>query len=220
MILSPIHSTPAYLRNGCKCRRHRLHRLFQFYWRFPGAKLKDAAKELKLTYGNVRNAAWALRKLDLSVTCPECMEPKLVNGVCQNCGFEPETPFLPFDILPDSQSPTNNLHPGNELGGETDYQRIGFTNHGLILKRLMERAIEGPLVKSVKSDVENELKRFYPSEAITDEAGRLVIKEVLELQARYPRLIASKYARSQIAENVIRRLRLLHPQLREVRALA
>jgi hypothetical protein len=78
----------------------------------------------------------------------------------------------------------------------------------------MERGIEDSLVGAVKSDVENELKRCYPSEAITDEAGKLCKKEVLELRARYPGLASSKNARRQCAENVLRRLEILHPQLR------
>jgi hypothetical protein len=78
----------------------------------------------------------------------------------------------------------------------------------------MERGIEDPLVRAVKSDVENELKRSYPSEAITDEAGKLVVKEVLEFRARYPLLVASKNLRKQLATNVLRRLSILHPQLR------
>ncbi len=87
------------------------------------------------------------------------------------------------------------------------------------MKRRMERGVEDPLIVGVKSDVENELKRSYPSEAITDEAGRLAIKEVHEFRARYPALATSKNVRRQLAENVVRRLRLLHPHLRSVTLL-
>ncbi len=83
----------------------------------------------------------------------------------------------------------------------------------------VERRIEDPLIVGVKSDVENELKRCYPDESITDEAGRLVIKEVLEFGARYPRLATSKNVRRQLAQNVVSRLRLLHPQLRRLTVL-
>lgn len=160
-----------------------------------------------------------LRQRDLSRYCPECFRPRLLNGVCENCGFEPSTPVLPVEVRDDSQSPTNNLHPGNELGSEVDYTRLGFVNHGLVLKRRIERGIEDPLIKAVKSDIENELKRSYPSEVITDEAGRLAIKEVVEFRARYPGLATSKNVRKQLAENVISRLRLLHPQLRPLTVL-
>jgi hypothetical protein len=75
------------------------------------------------------------------------------------------------------------------------------------------------LIIAVKSEVENELKRSFPSEAVTDEAGRLVVKEVLEFKARYPSLASSKNVRKQLAENVINRLRLLHPYLRPITRL-
>jgi hypothetical protein len=100
-----------------------------------------------------------------------------------------------------------------------DYSALGFVNHGLVLKRRIERGIEDSLIVGVKSDVENELKRTFPSEAITDEAGRLVIKEVLEFRARYPGLATSKNLRKQLAENVINRLLLLHPHLKPLTPL-
>jgi hypothetical protein len=198
---------------GGKCGAHRLHRVFRFAWDNPSASRKDAAKALGLSIGNVRGAFHQLRKRDLTKLCPECFQPKLLNGACQNCGFEPEAPVVPIAVSASSQSPTNNLHPGNELGSEVDYTRLGFTNHGLVLKRRIERGIEDPLIRAVKSDVENELKRVYPDEAITDEAGRLVVKEVVELRARYPGLVRSKNARKQLAQRVMDRLRLLHPFL-------
>ncbi len=220
--MSPVateYARPTYIQNGCKCRAHRLHRVFQFAWGNPSATRKDAAHSLKMSEPNVRGAFHRLRQRDLSRYCPECFRPKLLNGVCENCGFEPEAPLYPQEVLTDSQSSTNNLHPGNELGTEVDYLSLGFVNHGLILKRRIERGIEDPLIVGVKSDIENELKRFYPSDAITDEAGRLAIKEVLEFRARYPGLATSKNVRKQLAENAINRLRLLHPQLRHVTPL-
>lgn len=105
------------------------------------------------------------------------------------------------------------------LGTEVDYEAIGFANHWAILKRRVERGVEENLVLSVKSDVENELKRAYPGEAIADEAGRLVVKEVLEFRARYPDLALSKNLRAQLVNNVMNRLRFLHPHLRHLTAL-
>ena len=84
----------------------------------------------------------------------------------------------------------------------------------------MDRGVEDGLVSSVKSEVENELKRLYPSESVSDEAGELCLKGVMEFRAKYPALATSKNLRKQLAENVINRFRLLHPQLRNVGALA
>jgi hypothetical protein len=147
------------------------------------------------------------------------MKETLFEGVCHNCGFEPCAPQVPLEVSLSSQSPTNNIHPGNELGSDVDYSSIGFVNHWLVLKRRMERGIENPLIKGVKSDVENELKRSYPNESVTDEAGRLAIKEVLEFRARYPALATSKNVRAQLAERVIRRILLIHPHLKFVTPL-
>jgi hypothetical protein len=172
-----------------------------------------------MSYTNVLGAFFRLRKRDLTRYCIECNRPTLFNGVCVNCGAEREAPRILTADVDDGQSPTNWLHLGNLLGSETDYDRIGFVNHGFVLKRKVERGIEDSLVVAVKSEVENELKRTFPSEVITDEAGRLVVKEVLEFKARYPGLASSKNVRKQLAENVINRLRLLHPQLRSITAL-
>ena len=172
-----------------------------------------------MSYTNVLGAFYRLRKRDLSRYCIECNRPTLFNGVCVNCGAEREAPRIRTVAVSDSQSPTNWLHAGNLLGSETDYNLIGFVNHGFVLKRRVERGIEDPLIVAVKSEVENELKRTFPSETITDEAGRLSVKEVLEFKVRYPGLATSKNVRKQLAENVINRLKLLHPQLRFITVL-
>jgi len=210
---------PPEIQNSCRCGAHRLHRVLRFAWENPSASRKDCAKALKMSYSNVLGAFYRLRKRDLSRYCIECNKPTLFNRVCVNCGVEGEAPRILTATVHDSQSPTNWLHPGNLLGSETDYNQIGFVNHGFVLKRRVERGIEDPLIMAVKSEVENELKRSFPSEAITDEAGRLSVKEVLEFKARYPGLASSKNVRKQLAENVINRLRLLHPQLRHITAL-
>lgn len=82
----------------------------------------------------------------------------------------------------------------------------------------ISRATEDVLITSAKSKVLNELKRIYPDETVSDEAGRLVLKEVAEFRARYPNLNPKRLS-GQIAENVINRLALLHPQLRRVTPL-
>jgi hypothetical protein len=201
------------------CGAHRLHRVLRFAWENPSASRKDCAKTLKMSYPNVLGAFYRLRKRDLTRYCIECNKPTLFNGACVNCGAEREAPRIRIAVVHDSQSPTNWLHAGNLLGSETDYNLIGLVNHGFVLKRRVERGIEDPLIIAVKSEVENELKRTFPSEAISDEAGRLVVKEVLEFKARYPGLASSKNVRKQLAENVMNRLVLLHPQLRHITVL-
>jgi hypothetical protein len=180
---------------------------------------KDCARALKMSYSNVLGAFYRLRKRDLTRYCIECNRPTLFNGVCVNCGAEREDPRIFTAAVHDSQSPTNWLHPGNLLGSETDYDRIGLVNQGFVLRRRIERGIEDPLIIAVKSVVEDALKRSFPSEITTDEAGRLAVKEVLEFKARYPGLASSKNVRKQLAQKVINRLRLLHPQLRPITRL-
>jgi hypothetical protein len=97
-----------------------------------------------MSYTNVLAAFYRLRKRDLNRYCIECNRPTLFNGVCVNCGAEREAPRILAATVHDSQSPTNWLHAGNLLGSETDYDRIGFINHGFVLKRKVERGIENP----------------------------------------------------------------------------
>ena len=218
--IAPAEIIPTtYSPAGCRCGAHRLHRVFRFAWEHPSASRKDCAKALKMSYNNVLGAFFRLRKRDLTRYCVECFEPMVFNGVCERCGVERDAPIIPTEILRDSQSPTNWLLPGNMLGSETDYDSIGFVNHGMVLKRRMERGIEDILVIAVKSDVENELKRIFPGESITDEAGRLVVKEATEFRGKYPKLAKSKKVRKQLVSNVIGRLVFLHPHLRAITRL-
>lgn len=156
-----------------------------------------------------------LRRLRLDSTCPECFRPQLLGGVCQHCGFEPAIPRVPPEPSRDSHSPTNLIHPGNSLGSELDYRSVGFANNGTVVKRWIERTLEDPLVLSVKSDVMEELKRWYPDERVTNLAGRLCLKDVAEFRASYPLLTTSKNLRRQLAANVIARLSLVYPFLRQ-----
>ena len=147
----------------------------------------------------------------------ECFREGIADGVCRLCGFEPSLPNLPLSIRFDEQSPTNNLHPGNLLGSSLDYNAVGFTNRGDFVKRWIEEAMEDRMTMRVKSLVQDELKRVYPEEAITDYAGRLVVKEVAEFRASFPMLARSKKVQVQLASNVMRRLEMLYPRLRLAR---
>jgi hypothetical protein len=171
------------------------------------------AEELHLSLSNVKKSLERLRRKDLSRLCLECFAPCLYNGVCEGCGCEPASPDLPLEVNFDQQSPTNSLQAGSELGSEVDYRGVGFTNHWMILKRRIDSSLEGPLLRGVKSDVMNELKEYYPAAIVPDFAGKLCIKEVAEFRARYPLLAVSKNVRKQLAQNVIRRMKLLYPSL-------
>ena len=216
MSQATAYANVTYNGNGCRCGAHRLHRVFQFFWANPSASRKAAGQALKLSPGNVREALWELRRRDMAQVCPECWTGQLVGGVCQGCGFEPFEPVLPVDIMPDSQHPTNSLHPGGMLGSMTDYKEVGkaygWSNQGFVLQRKLDRQIETPLLDAIRSDVANALDGGSRPE-ITEEAGRLCVKEWREFQARYPKMATSKLARKQLTENVLARLRLLHPGL-------
>ena len=209
----------ALIQKGCRCGAHRQHRILRYLWQNPSAPLKSVAADLKISESNVKEGLWELRqRKDLDRRCPECFAPQLLNGICQSCGFESDAPSLRVDVVPDSQSPVNHLHVGNLLGSEVEYRSIGFGNHWAILKRKIEGKLEENLVREAKSGVMEALKAFYPAESITDEAGRLIVKEVLEFQARYPGL-RPKGLGAAIISNVLARLELRHPQLRGVRRL-
>jgi hypothetical protein len=154
----------------------------------------------------------------LTKRCPECWgERSLLDGVCQSCGFEPSAPDIPAALRFDEQSPVNHIHAGNQLGSDVDYNELRikgvYGNDGLLLKQRMDRTIEDSLTKDVKAEVMQNLKVYYPTEAITDYAGRLCLKEVAEFRAGYPLLAASKNVRKQLALNVMKRLEFLYPIL-------
>jgi hypothetical protein len=197
--------------------RNTLHRIFRFKWSNPSASNQEIADALHITPNNVKVTIHRLRKLDLTRRCPECWCESLFGDICQACGFEPSVPDIPAALRFDEQSPTNHLHSGNQLGSEVDYNDLRvkgvYGNDGLLLKQRMDRAIEDSLTRDVKAQVMQDLKAYYPTEAITDYAGRLCIKEVLEFRARYPLLAASKNVRKQLAINVMKRLEFLYPAL-------
>jgi hypothetical protein len=198
--------------------RSALHRVYRFRWDNPSASYQEIANTLHITKNNVKVTVHRLRKLDLSRRCPECWSKSLLGGVCQSCGFEPTAPDIPAAMRFDEQSPVNHIHAGNQLGSDVDYNALRikglYGNDGLLLKQRMDRAIEDPLTKDVKAYAMQELKTYYPTEGITDYAGRLCLKEVAEFRARYPILATSKNVRRQLALNVMKRLELLYPSLR------
>jgi hypothetical protein len=217
--------------NGCHCGAHTQHRVFRYRWGNPSATYREIAKELDTTVNNVKVAVHNYKKRDPSRICPECFSDRLLDGVCHACGFEPASPLVPLEISFDEQSPVNHLQAGNELGSTLNYTAIGlsdnkgrFTNNGIVVKRWIDRALEDPLTRDVKSEVMEELKSYYPNEMVTDYAGKLCVKEVAEFRAKYPLLASSKNVRKQLSLNVMKRLEFLYPylakpHLQEVRGL-
>jgi hypothetical protein len=198
--------------------KNTLHQVFRFRWGNPSASHQEIADALHITKNNVKVTIHRLRKLDLTKRCPECWSESLFGDACQSCGFEPTSPDVPAALRFDEQSPVNHLHAGNLLGSDVDYNELHikgvYGNDGLLLRQRMDRAIEDPLTRDVKAHVMQDLKAYYQAESITDYAGRLCVKEVLEFRARYPLLAASKNVRKQLALNVLKKLEFLYPMLR------
>ena len=195
-----------------------VHRVFRFKWSNPAASSEVIARELHLTPENVRQSLCRLRrKGDLSRLCPECFSWTVFEGVCHSCGAELLAANLPVDVDFERQSPTNSIHPGKMLGSEVDFDELRikgvYANDARLLKQRMDRALEDSLTRQVKSEVMEWLKAYFPSEGITDYAGRLCAKEVLEFRANYPLLRTNKNVRKQLAIRVVERLRFLYPVL-------
>jgi len=216
MIPNQCLETVLVMDEGCRCKAHQLHRFFRYLWNHPTCSLLVIAKELGVSHSNARQLSHRLKsRPHIDRTCPECFQVQLFGHppVCQACGFEPTETTPPIEVRFSEQSPTNNLQVGNGLGSVTSYGEIGFENNPVIIERRAKLSIEENLIVNCKSDVMQQLKSDYPPEDVSDLAGRLVLKEVRELRARYPLLTHSKYARRQVVENVLGRLALVYPSL-------
>ncbi len=201
--------------------KNTLHRVFRFRWDHPSASYQEVADALHISRNNVKVTMHRLRKLDLTKRCPECWSESLFGDVCQSCGFEPTAPATSAILRFDEQWPVNHLHVGSSLGsvvgkrGDFNELKIKgvYGNDGLLLRQRMDRALEDSLTRDVKSDVMQQLKVYYPTEAVTDYAGRLCVKEVAEFRSGFPLLARSKNVRKQLSLNVIKRLEILYPFL-------
>lgn len=201
--------------DGCKCGAHQLHRFFRYRWEHPSSTLRQAAHDLHVSYPYAKQLACRLRRRRrLWQTCPGCFSDRLLQGVCQWCGEEPARPALPIDVNFNRQSPANSILAGNGLGGDPNIRVLKFENNSsIVIQRRMDRT-EDSLLNNCKSDVLEWLKGKYPSEEVSDLAGKLVVKEVLDFRARYPLLSGSRNLRMQIVQNVENRLVLVYPFLR------
>jgi hypothetical protein len=206
---------PAYPRSGCICGSHAEHLIFRWLWENPSGSLKDAAKDLHISHDAARQRARRARKrVDISRRCPECFRPMLEGLACRNCGAELDAPKLPDGIRFEETSPVHTIQPLNGLGGSTDYRSLGLSYGSQNVRHLVERPGDS-FVESCKSKLWQELKGAMPPDSVTEEATRLLLKEIAEFRARYPVLTRAKGAGDQLVQNVVNRLALRYPVLRK-----
>jgi hypothetical protein len=207
------------MRPSCSCGKHALHQLYSFYWKYPGlyrtrGGLTRAAKELHVNYGTLKKTAFRLRRLpDVSRRCPLCFEPELEGLACRNCGVELDAPTLPDGIRFEETSPVHTIQPLKGLGSLTDYRHLHLEYGAQNVKHIAERP-DDAFVESCRSELWGHLKGVMPPDSVTEEANRLLMKEIIEFRSKYPGLVRAKGVRSQIVTNVVGRLALRYPALR------
>lgn len=195
----------------CKCGVHRQHTLFRYLWNNFGVSDRMAAKELHLSYPNVRMIKTRLmRRSGLDRLCPECFRPSLQDLTCSNCGFEADRPNIPIEVSFKNQSPVYSIQPQNGLGTDTDYTRLGLSYGGRNIAHLVETS-EDPLLERCKSLLWEVLKGAAPSDQIVDEATRLLTKEVKEYEHKYSDLVRSTKLAKQLVKRVLYQIALRYP---------
>jgi hypothetical protein len=195
-------------------------KVYRYLWHNPGTSLKAAAKELHLSYAAVRLAKSRLcRRKDIHLLCPECFKPSLRSGLCHGCGYELDRPHIPLTPDFESQSPRYAIQPKNGLGSQTDYNRLGLRYGGDNIRHLVER-VENPLLERARSELWQALKEVMPPDGVVEEANRVLTKDVLEFQARYPSLVRSPKATRQLVDNVLSVLAFRYPALRKCIAVS
>jgi hypothetical protein len=216
-------------RGTCRCKAHAQHRVYQWLYFHPGASLAASAVALHISESNARMIATRLRRRsDHGRLCPLCFASAFYRGACQKCGFEAGADVQPVTLDFESQNPVHRILRGDGLGSELTtsnyaalarkmYQRDKLPpgllrNHGRNLAHLAEPK-DDSLLRAVRSDLLEELKRSYPNDGISDMAAKLATQEVREFRARYPLLGSPKRLREQVVGNVLARLRLLYPTL-------
>ncbi len=215
LMVTASHAQPTYLKSGCKCGSHAEHLIFRWLWENPSGSLRDAAKDFHISHEAAKQRASRVkRRLDISRRCPECFMPSLEGLTCRNCGAELDAPKLPEGIRFEETSPVHTIQPLSGLGGSTDYRSLGLTYGALNVQHLVERPTD-PFVETCKSKLWQELKGTMPPDSVTEEATRLLLKEIAEFRARYPSLSRAKGAGDQLVRNVVIRLALRYPTLRK-----
>jgi hypothetical protein len=102
----------------------------------------------------------------------------------------------------------------NGLGGSTDYRSLGLSYGALNVQHLIERP-DDSFVETCKSKLWQELKEAMPSDRVTEEASRMLTKEIAEFRTHYPGLTRAKGVSDQLVRNVVSRLALRYPALRK-----
>lgn len=211
--MNQVSLEPGSRETICQCKAHTQHVVYRFLVKNPGTSLKVAAKEIHLSYAAVRLAKSRLcRRKDIHLLCPECFKPTLRSGLCHHCGYELDRPHVPTTPDFGSQSPRYAIQPMNGLGSQTDYNRLGLQYGGSNIRHLVER-VENPLLERVRSELWQALKEVMPPDGVVEEANRVLTKDVLEFQARYPALVRSTKAARQLVDNVLLVLALRYPAL-------
>jgi hypothetical protein len=190
-------------------------RLFRFLWHNPGATLKAASKELGISYLAARLANYRLKKrADIDRLCPECFKPTFFGLVCHTCGYEGDHPKVP-EVVFSSQSPVHGLQPFGGLGGQTvprrDHNGRLILSYGIANVSHLCGKPDDPFLERCKSMLWAELKNAMLDDGITEEAARLLVKEVSEFRYRYPSLTRARGAADQIVGNLMALVRLRHP---------
>ena len=213
--LGVLNVEPAYPR-GCSCGSHAEHLVFRWLWGNPSGSLKDAAKDLHISHEAAKQRSSRVKKRsDISKRCPECFKPSLEGLFCRNCGAELDVPRLPDGVRFEETSPVHSIQPLSGLGSSTDYRSLGLSYGAQNVQHLVERPAD-PFVESCKSKLWEELKGTMPPDSVTEEATKLLLKEIAEFRARYPALARAKGAGDQLVRNVVNRLALRYPTLRRV----
>jgi len=209
------YAESAYSAHACRCQSHSLHVLYSYLIAHPGVNLKEAAHELRISHEAARQRASRLkRRQDLTRLCPYCFSPSLYRGVCATCGYEVDQPDILLSVDFESQSTRHSIQPLSGLGGKTDYLALRFQYGGQNISHLVERPSD-LLLERCKSELWSALKEVMPPDEVTEEAVRLLTKEVREFEARYPALVNSTKTKGQIVKNALRVLQIRYPALRK-----
>ena len=209
--VNPVKGAPY---SACSCGSHAQHEMLRWRWRHPSGTLKQAAMDLHITHQSAKQRASRLmRRPDISRLCPECFRPCLNRLICTNCGVELDSPELPQGIRFEETSPVHAIQSLGGLGSVTAYSRLGLRYGGRNIAHMVEKPRDSLLERSM-SMLWEELKAAMPGDMVTDEAARMLSKEVRDFRARYPGLARSRFVANQLVQNVVARLAARYPDLR------
>jgi hypothetical protein len=188
---------------------HSQHRVYRFFWENPGATSQAAAKELGMSPVAVRLAKHRLKARKTALLCPFCFEEALEGLVCRACGAELDAEPVLSEIV-DSQSAVHTIQPLGGLGSKTNYRGLRLQYGARNIEHLAE-APDDALLERCKSQLWQELKGPMLPDWITEEATRLMVREVTTFRRNYPGLVRSKGLGDQLVRNVLSLVKLRYP---------